>query len=238
MCIFIFNEVLIFQILSLVVLSFFISTYNILTLWYLAGIYLVLLGLLLLADGADIFIGFLWVIDLGVGLVFFIFILHYSTFLFLKSSLEKNSRKLLIICFSFIFLFQFYIFFSSPVDTNYTNGLNKSWFFLVSWYDYYTYYFAHTVTDLNLLREIFFYNNSFEFFIINLMLLYGILSAILMSFLIKRIFSFLNYSQLKNYPMFTKINSSFFIRNQDFIKQQQTSTGTRVWVKNKNLKKS
>ena len=70
------NELLIIQVFALIVLIFFVNTFNIITLWYLAGIYLVLLGILLLLDDGDIFIGFLWVIDLGVGLVFFIFILH------------------------------------------------------------------------------------------------------------------------------------------------------------------
>jgi hypothetical protein len=34
--------------------------------------------------------------------------------------------------------------------------------------------------------------------------------------------------------MLDEINTNFFIRNQNFIRQQNTSAGTRVWVKNKN----
>jgi len=60
------------------------------------------------------------------------------------------------------------------------------------------------------------------------MLFYGIVSAILLCFLIKRIFSFLNYNQLVNYDMLSYTNATYFIRNQNFIKQQATSTGTRV----------
>jgi len=194
------NDMFCLQILSLVTLFFFISTYNILTLWYLAGIYLVLLGSWLLLDDSDIFIGFLWVIDLGVGLVFFIFILHVS-----------------------------------PVDIDYVSGFAKTWFFYLSWYDYYDFFYSYTITDLNLLREIYFYNNSFHFFLINGMLFYGIVSAILLCFLIKRIFSFLNYNQLVNYDMLSYTNATYFIRNQNFIKQQATSTGTRVWLKTKKI---
>jgi len=80
-----FNDLFILQILSLVTLVFFVSTYNILTLWYLAGLYLVFLGLLLLLDDGDIFIGFLWVIDLGVGLVFFYFYITLFDFFASKS---------------------------------------------------------------------------------------------------------------------------------------------------------
>jgi hypothetical protein len=53
------NDLFLLQNLSLLTLGFFVSTYNILTLWYLAGIYLVLLGFLLMLDDGDIFIGFL-----------------------------------------------------------------------------------------------------------------------------------------------------------------------------------
>lgn len=230
------NEMFILQTLSFVTLSFFTSTYNILTLWYLAGIYLVLLGWWLLLDDGDIFIGFLWVIDLGVGLVFFIFILHYSTFLHQKSILDKSSREICFILFALFFLISFFYFFANPVDIDYTKGFNKTWFFFISWYDYYDFFFSNIISDLNLLREIYFYNNSFEFFLINFMLFYGIITSILLCFLIKRIFSFLNASQLLNYDMLNQVNSTYFIRNQNFLKQQATSSGTRVWLKKKHTK--
>jgi hypothetical protein len=92
---------------------------------------------------------------------------------------------------------------------------------------------AQTVTDLNLLREIYFYNNSFEFFLINFVLFYGILGAILLTFLIKRVFALLNLSQLINYNMLQQVNATYFIRNQNFLKQHLTSSGTRVWLKKK-----
>jgi hypothetical protein len=236
MCILMFNDMFILQVLSIVTLFFFISTYNILTLWYLAGIYLVLLGWWLLLDDGDIFIGFLWVIDLGVGLIFFIFILHYSTFLHQKAILNKSSREFSFIIFAMFFIYTFLYFFVNPIDVDYAKGFTKTWFFFLSWYDYYDFFYSVIVTDLNLLREIYFYNNSFEFFLINFMLFYGIVSSILLCFLIKRVFSFLNYSQLVNYKLINYTNSTYFIRNQNFIKQQATSTGTRVWLKTKNLK--
>lgn len=227
---------LILQTMAFVTLFFFVSTYNILTLWYLAGIYLVILGLWLMLDDGDIFIGFLWVIDLGVGLVFFIFILHYSTFLHQKSTVNKSSREFCLVVLGLTWLVAFFYWFSTPVDNDYTDGFEKTWFFLLSWYDYYDFFYSNIVTDLNLLRELYFYNNSFEFFLINFMLFYGIITAILLCFLIKRIFNFLNYNQLVSYNLLNFSNATYFIRNQNFIKQQATSTGTRVWLKKKKLK--
>jgi hypothetical protein len=78
------------------------------------------------------------------------------------------------------------------------------------------------------MRELYFFNNSLGFFVINFMIFYGIFGAITLSFLVKRIFSFLTFSQIKNIDILNSANAVFFIRNQNFIKQQNTSTGTRV----------
>lgn len=227
------NEVFFLQILGIISLIFFINTVNIITLWYLAGIYLIILGFLMFLDDGDIFIGFLWVIDLGVGLIFFIFILHFSNFLHQKSSFDLSSRYLFLFLFFFIFIFLFFYFIANPSDINLNYQLRKSWFFFVSWYNYYSFYYSYTITDLNLLREIYFYNNSFGFFIINFMLFYGIFGSINLCFLIKRVFVFLNLSQLKNINILNEINTTFFIRNQNFLRQQSTSAGARVWTKKK-----
>ena len=65
-----FNELVILQILTFITLYYFINTFNILTLWYLGGIYLVLLGLWLLLDDGDIFRVDSWTqVMLGQGLM-------------------------------------------------------------------------------------------------------------------------------------------------------------------------
>ena len=225
----------ILQVCIIFVTFFFINTFSIQILWYLAGLYLILLGWLILLDDGDIFIGFLWVIDLGVGLIFFIFILHYTTFLHQKSNLDKTSKEInyLVLSIALFFSFSSIEIFSTEVFLSVK--LMKTWNFFVSWYDYYEFFNSLTITDLNLLHEIYFINNSFEFFLINFFLLYGIVSSILLSFLIKRIFNFLNYTQLLNHPTLNYPRSTYFIRSQDYLKQQSTSTGMRVWTKSKNF---
>jgi len=230
------NELFFIQLLSIISLIFFINAVNILTLWYLAGIYLVSLGLILLIDDGDILVGFLWVIDLGVGLIFFIFILHFSNFLHQKTLFDFSSKFLLLSFFFILFLLIFFYFIATPADVNLNYQLKKNWFFFISWYNYYSFYSNFTITELNLLRELYYYNNSFGFFIVNFMLFYGIFGAINLCFLIKRVFTFLNLSQLKNVNFLEEAHSVFFIRNQNFMKQQNTSTGTRVWLKKKNIK--
>lgn len=227
---------LLIQLATLITVFFFTSALNLITLWYLAGIYLLLLGLLLFVNDGDIFVGFLWVIDLGVGLVFFIFILHYSSFLHQKSTLNKNSREISLTLFMLTTLTLLYWYILYPLDNTTTTSLSKTWLFVINWLDYYTISQLPTVTDLNLLHEIFFVNNSIEFVLINFFLFYGIISSILFSFLIKYIFTKLSLSQFKNLNFNHYLSSTFFIRNQNFLKQQLTSAGERVWIKKRFLK--
>ena len=221
------------QSLIFITLIFFITTYNVIVLWYLGGLYLTLFGLILLLDDGDIFIGFLWVIDLGVGLVFFIFILHFSTFLNQKTNVDKSARELFFTFLGTFFLLNFFFFFAEPVSTKLNTGFQKSWVFLLTWYDYYDFFFTQTITDLNLLREIYFLNNAWEFFVINFVLFYGIITSILLTFFVKRVFNFLNKEQFQNYNFLNKLDTSFFIRNQDFLKQHYAPSGSRVWTKKK-----
>ena len=225
------NEVIMLQSFLLIILFYFVFSINLLNLWYLAGMYLFISGLILFLNDGDIFVGFLWVIDLGVGLIFFIFILHFSNFLHQKA--QFNVIEKFSILFLFLFLFFFFCIMAFPTYDNVHVNYQKTWFFFLSWYDYYELFHIRTITDLNILREMYFYNNSFEFVIINFIILYGIFAAICLSFLIKRIFNFSTFSQLNNTKMLNQINSYFFIRNQNFIKQQNISAGTRVWLKNK-----
>ena len=141
----------------LLILIFFVNTYNLLTLWYLAGPYLILLGLFLLTDDLDILVGFLWVIDLGVGLVFFIFILHFSTFSHQKPTLDKSARVFVLSTFLITSLFVLVFIFLEPASNQHLGCIKGTWFFYLSWFDFYDFYYAYTVTDLNLLREVYFY---------------------------------------------------------------------------------
>jgi hypothetical protein len=205
-------------------------------LWYLAGLYLFFLGLLLLVNDGSIFIGFLWVIDLGVGLIFFIFILHFSNFLYQKTHFYLTEKTIIFSAFLLLFIVFFTMYIVNLYEIPLLSFFQKTWFWYVSWYNYYEYANSYTISELQLLRELYFYNNSLEFFIINFVVIYGIFGAICLSFLIKKIFMFLNLSQFLNYNLIKEVNSYFYIRNQNFIKQQNTLPGVRVWNKKKNLK--
>ena len=227
------SEILMIQFGLVITLFLFTSALNLIVLWYLAGIYLVLLGLLLFLDDGDIFVGFLWVIDLGVGLIFFIFILHYSVFLHQKSEINKSSRETLAFALFTSVLLSVGSHWLAPVDLNSSTGFAKTWLFLVNWLDYFSVHESFLVTDLNLLHEVYFVNNNFEFILINFFLFYGIISSILLSFLIKQVFTRLALPQFDKFKLVNHPMSLGFIRNQDFLKQQSTSAGERVWAKSR-----
>lgn len=178
-----FNDLLILESLVIFSLLFYTLNTNILMLLYTGFIFLTTTGLISLINDGDIYIGFLWLIDLGVGLVFFIFILHFSSFLSHKSIINLTLRFRLII-FSF-FIFSLLFFYTSPFYStqSYTNyNYLKSWFYRVSFLDYYKIYSTNEITDLQTLKNSYFFSNSYEFFLINFSILFSILSAILLFF--------------------------------------------------------
>ena len=202
---------------------------------YNSGLYLVLIGIYSLLNEADIYIGFLWVIDLGVGLVFFIFMLHFLPFLHQKSNFNVTSRTTMIYSTIFLLLLFYFYFLSFNIDSQSHLFLNKLWFFNINYLDYYFIFFSYEVTELNLLRETYFLLNTFEFFLINFSLFFGLITAILLCFLIHRIFNFLNFSQIKSAKLLNKLNSSFFIRNQNFITQSNAPMIVKTWSRKKQI---
>jgi len=92
---------------------------------------------------------------------------------------------------------------------------------------------TNEVTDLNTLRDTYFLLNSFEFFVVNFSLFFGLVASILLIFIIQRIFAFLNYAQIINMGLLANADSGFFIRSQNFITQQNSTAGVRSWIKSK-----
>ena len=192
-----------------------------------------LIGTLSLINDADIYIGFLWVIDLGVGLVFFIFILHFTSFLFQKSYFNLSARHFFTLILVSLTTLTVYYFLANPTDNSFNADLLKTWFFKVTYMDYYLIYNSAEVTDLNTLRDTYFCLNGFEFFIVNFSLLFGLLASILICFFIFFFFNYLNYSQIINYRVLHANSSGFIIRNQNFTTQQSMFSGVNQWSKTK-----
>ena len=110
-----FNDIFLLEILILLSILFYTCSTNLLILLYTGFLYLILIGILSLINDSDIYIGFLWVIDLGVGLVFFIFILHFTSFLFQKSYFNLSARhffSLILVSLSLLIFSSFNLLFN------------------------------------------------------------------------------------------------------------------------------
>lgn len=232
----VFSDFFILEFLIIIISLYFTSSNNIMILLYNAGLYLILLGMYSLLNDSDIYIGFLWVIDLGVGLVFFIFMLHFVPFLHQKSNFNFTKKQIFTYNLLLVFIVFYLYFFSFNLDNSVNGDLSKTWFFHISYLDYYFLYFTNEITELNLLRETYFLVNGFEFFLVNFSLFFGLITAILLCFMIHRIFNFLNYSQIKNIKILNQLDSGFFIRNQNFTSQSNAPIVTKTWARKKNLK--
>ena len=177
-----FNDLLVLEVILISLVFFYITTINLTTLLYVSGIYLMVIGILCLINDCDIYIGFLWVIDLGVGLIFFIFILHFTSFLFQKPHFTISIRYFFIFyVFLFFYLCVFYFFSFSALSHNNYAAL-KTWYFKIQHVDYYFVYNSKEVSELNTLKDSYFLLNSFEFFVINFSILFGLLGSIFLCF--------------------------------------------------------
>jgi len=203
------------------------------SLLYAAGMYLLGASLLLFLADADIWVGFLLVIDLAVGLIFFVFMLHFTAFLFQKSQFNLTARHFVIFYLFLLCILIFSVFTSLHNEASIRGDLSNTWYYKIQHIDFFSILLTAEVTELNTLREMYFLLNSFEFFVINFSLLFGILGAILLCFLIHRIFSFINFSESINQDTLKNSASGFFIRNQNFITQQGTAPATRLWSRRK-----
>jgi hypothetical protein len=126
------------------------------------------------------------------------------------------------------FLLVFFYYLSQPVDNMSNNDLMKVWFFKTSYLDYYKLFNTNEVTDLNTLRDLYFLSNSFEFFLINFSLFFGLVASILLCFMIHRVFNILNFSQIQDINTLDSINTGFYIRNQNYITQQSVPSVVRL----------
>jgi hypothetical protein len=226
-----FSDLFLLEMLVFTSVLYFMLSSNIMLLLYTSGLYLVFIGLYSMLNDADIYIGFLWVIDLGVGLVFFIFMLHFTSFLHQKTYFDISNKLLTLTSYIALTVLLYLYFFSYTNDSSFNGDLLKTWFFHVTYIDYYSILHSCEITELNLLRDSYFILNTFEFFVINFSLFFGLISAILLYFLIQRVFNILNFSQILEANTLSSIESSFFIKHQNFINQQNMPQSVRVWKK-------
>jgi hypothetical protein len=182
-----------------------------------------------LANDGDIMVGFLWLIDLGVGLVFLTFVVYLFAFLSQRASAELPVRFYTFSANFIIFLAVYFLRLSFPSMCDVENL--QSWMFFISCYDYYDFFHLDSTSDLLVLRDLYFHSNSFEFYLISFLGLYGIIACVLLTMVIKRSIHYFSKNLYDSLEFTKRPHSSVFIRNQNFLKQRNTTAGSRVWHK-------
>ena len=142
--------------------------------------------------------------------------LHFSSFLQQKTTFDVNKRLFFALPPLLFLLIGYSYYLSTANDSALNSSSTSFWHLNISFIDYYSIFFSHEVSELNLLKESYFVFNSFEFFAVNFSLFFGLIAAILFYFLIQRVFNYVNFSQIIDFNSLKSIESTFFIRNQNF----------------------
>jgi len=192
-------------------------------------LYLLTLSLYSLYFDLDVFIGFLLVIDLGIFFVMFTFVISLSRFLNTKNPYNSNYRYNFYNLIIFISVFTFNTFFYYN-DSSFNKFIENTWFFYVSYYNFYDINNSYIVSEMQALKEIYFNFNNFEFFVISILIYF----AVFISFFLLNFLNKISYGSTLNFTNFfknNKSNSSYFFRYQNFSKQSNTKPSTKVWFK-------
>lgn len=222
------NESYLLQLTLLIVVFYLFLAISPLTLWMLSALFLVTIGLIGLSLNLNILIGFLWVIDLGVGLIFLVFVSNLVVFgetkLTPPSQQSFKALSMLTILGALVYLSP-----SFKPEFPLSQAINPS--NSSSHLNYYLLFSDKEISQLNLLREIFFYNNAWEFILINYLVLSGLIGMVVFNFSITTSHRQQTLSHLAlNIPLNSAI-APLFIRDQNFVTQQQTSHSVRLWEK-------
>lgn len=226
-----FNEYIFVQISIIIILFFLFWLTDVYNLLIISFIYLLLISLLTLYLDVDILISFLIIIDLGVFLVLFAFLLHLNKFLTFKNIYDLSFKNIFICSLVFFFFLIYNYCINFYIIYNFNKIIEFTWFFFISYLDFY--YIFNTIinSDMHLLKEMYFHTNSLEFIIISIFLTIGILILyFLLNFIIIYILKF-NINNNINLKKLNKNTSVTFFKIQNYTKQINTSASSRVWSK-------
>lgn len=227
------NDVLILQILIVMSVFFLFWCTDVFSTLLLSVMYLLMLSINVFILDADIIVSFLIIIDLGVFLVMFSFMLHVTKFLQLKNyhDLSLSNLNKTISLITLLITYYYLVFFEN--SSNSVKDVENSWFFYISYYDYYKINNVFINSDLQLLKELYFYINNYEFFVISICIYIGLITAYSIFNFSYKFITNLNVGLITGLKSFNIAEASYFFRYQNIIKQSTTTPSSRVWLKKK-----
>lgn len=223
-------DVLILQTLILLLVYFFSKIEELYQVIFNSFLFLVLVSFALYLEDFDIIVNFLIIIDLGVFIILFLF--SFSIYLMFNSKNSKrNDVKYSLLVAIFIGALVALGHLSKNLNINVVASYEACWFFFISYYNYYTLFFTNLKTDLQLLREIYFALNTWEFFVVNLLILYGVIFVLYFyTFTQRSTAQVVATHAVHQLTLDKQTNQLNFLRLQDFMQQKFTVSGVRVWT--------
>lgn len=213
LCVFLFNEFLLIQLILLLLLFFVVLASDYVFVLLNSVLFLVVSGLLLWLLELDVYVNFLMVIDLGV---FFVLIALLVNFISLFQSYNSLNPSFIF----FLLSLSFFFFLKLQLVASPSNLMH------ITFYNWFSIYSLNYFTDLQILSDVYYLFNSFEFIYMNFYL-YLTIFAVYLYFNLKRAAE-LNLN-LKVSSYLTHGNSSVLMKQQDFHKQAQQLSTVRVW---------
>ena len=205
MFIYVYTTILFF-ICFLVLLNLLQYAQSLLTTLYIFIAYIILSGYYLLYINADLFSGFLWIIDFNLLFIFLLFGIYFL-------NIFKNNKIYVynyLLPFKFIYLIFFILCTKSILILNTSlTSVNVTW--LISYVNYYILYIDNIKTNIILLYFTYFKINIDLFLVINFILFFSIILSI---------YLFLNINRLKLNIIYTYYNKKYII----FQKYQNINT--------------
>ena len=187
--------------------------------------FLMWLGLSMCFLEIDTFAAVLWIVEMSVIIVFFLF----SLFINNMYSAKKYSIKLRLFFFSFLIP----IFFLSLITffTPYVGYENLNKFFNINWINYYLINNNNLDNDFSLLFLLFLNLNSFEFLFISNLISLGCIIAVVLYIYLKDVKIQIDNLSLKSFKLINKNYKFSYIRHQCFYKQQYAIPSIRICKK-------
>ena len=145
-----------------------------------------------------------------------------TSFLLSKSYVNSTASSLVQVLPPVILLIVAYVFYNS--NYIYQAGVDYVWFFYITHSDFYALLSNIFQSDMNLLREVYFLSNFFEFFLLSVAIYFAILT-------IQLFINLLNIACTDSKPLVNlsnKNSSVFFFKRQDFNKQSTAKASSRV----------
>lgn len=188
------------------------------------------LGILLSIYNLELFTAFLWLTECVIVFVSILFLFYLNVY--------GNINKINQIVYSFkyygiLFLFLIFSFFIIyPSELEFYNPIELN--FNLIWDDYYEALFNNKMNDLFGLFLSYYTINSFEFILIGFLLLIASLLLVNLNKFNRNIKSNNYYDLLTLFDFFEDFVKFVFLRKQNLVDQEISSTSTRMFKKKVN----